>query len=187
VNELLWFATRASGLTSIVLLTVTVVLGALTAGRGAPLGLPAFVRTTLHRTLSLVMIAFVSLHVITAVSESYVDIGWVSLVVPFTAGYEPLWVGFGTFAFDLLVAVMITSLLRTRIPHRAWRVVHWLSYALWPVALLHGIGTSTSDGTLVTVLTAGCAVAGLAAIGWRVAATNQDTTRRRLADAHGWS
>ncbi len=187
MNELLWFATRASGLTSIVLLTVTVVLGALTAGRGAPLGLPAFVRTSLHRTLSLVMVCFVALHVITAISESYVDIGWLSLLVPFTAGYEPFWVGLGTFAFDLLVAIMVTSLLRQRMPQRSWRIVHWLTYALWPIALAHGFGTSTADGTLVTAITIGCAVAGLTAIGWRFAATNADTSRRKLADAQSWS
>ncbi|MGI8457644.1 MAG: ferric reductase-like transmembrane domain-containing protein [Propionibacteriaceae bacterium] len=186
MNQLLWFGTRATALTSIVLLTLTVVLGALTAGRGAPLGLPPFVRTSLHRRLALVMVCFVALHVITAISETYVDIGWASLLVPFTAGYRPFWVGLGTFAFDLLAAIMISSLLRERMPQRSWRVVHWLTYALWPIALLHGFGTSSSDGTLVTAITIGCAGAGLAAVGWR-ASTGRSVARRQLADAQSWS
>lgn len=186
MNELLWYLSRATGMVAVVLLTATFVLGLLTAGRAAPLGAPAWVRAGLHRTLSLVLVVFLAVHVITAVVETYVDIGWVAAVVPFTSAYDTFWVGLGTLAVDVLLAVVITSWLRRRLPVRTWRYVHLLAYAVWPLALLHGAGTSTSDGTAVIVITALCAAIGGAAIAWRATRVVADSRQRQLATARGW-
>ena len=64
---------------------------------------------------------------------------------------------------------MVTSLLRRRVGARAWRAVHWLAYLCWPIALLHGLGTGSDNGTwwLWTVALT-CAAAVLAAVVWRV-------------------
>jgi hypothetical protein len=93
----------------------------------------------------------------------------VSAIVPFTSAYRRLWLGLGTVAVDLLLAVTISSLLRQRVGYRAWRALHWLAYASWPVALLHGIGTGTDPhlGWMV-LLTIVCVAAVLASIGWRL-------------------
>jgi sulfoxide reductase heme-binding subunit YedZ len=189
MNELLWYVTRAAGLVAVVLLTTTLVLGVLTAGRAAPVALPAFVRTALHRTLALTTVVFVVLHVVTAVAETYVDLGWVSAVVPFTAGYETAWVGLGAIAFDLFATVLITSLLRGRLRHRAWKLVHLASYLLWPLALAHGIGSASVDGTLVLAVTLGCAALGGTAVVWRLVSTRCRDARRStaaLAASAGW-
>ena len=62
---------------------------------------------------------------------------------PVRAALPAAWLGLGALAFDLLVALVVTSLLRRRLGLRAWRAVHWLAYACWPVALVHGWGTGT--------------------------------------------
>jgi sulfoxide reductase heme-binding subunit YedZ len=166
----LWFATRATGLTALVLLTVSVVLGILTSVRFGRPAWPRFVTVSLHRNLSLLVLTFTGLHVVTTVTDPYASIGVVSAVLPFSSGYRRIWLGLGAVAFDLLLAVLVTSLLRVRLGPRTWRLVHWAGYLCWPVALIHGLGTGT-DGAArwVLAVTAACALAVTAAGAWRLA------------------
>ena len=167
----LWFATRATGLTALVLLTGTVVLGIVTSVRFTSPAWPRFVTLSVHRSLSLLTITFTGLHVLTTVTDPFASISLLSAVVPFTSGYRRIWLGLGAVAFDLLLAVLVTSLLRTRVGPRWWRAVHWAGYACWPAALVHGLGTGT-DGAArwVLALTAACALAVAAAGARRLAA-----------------
>lgn len=142
-GPLLWYLNRSTGLVVLALLTVTAVLGVLATARGGRL-LPRFVGQVLHRNLALWSVLLLVLHVTTAVVDSYVDIRWWQAVVPWVgATYMPLWLGLGTVAFDLIVLVVVTSLLRARMRHRSWRLVHLLSYAAWGVAVGHGLGIGT--------------------------------------------
>jgi Ferric reductase like transmembrane component len=167
----LWYATRATGLAALVLLTANVVLGVLTSVRFARPAWPRFVTVALHRNVSLLAVTFTGLHVVTTVTDPYASISVVSAVVPFTSPYRRIWLGLGAVAFDLLLAVLITSLLRVRVGLRAWRLVHWAGYLCWPVALIHGLGTGT-DGAArwVLAVTAACALAVASAGAWRLAA-----------------
>lgn len=170
VTSPLWFATRATGLTALVLLTVSVVLGILTSVRFERPAWPRFVNVGLHRNLSLLVLTFTGLHVVTTVADSYASIGAASAVIPFTSAYRPIWLSLGAIAFDMLLAVLVTSLLRVHIGLRAWRAVHWAGYLCWPVALIHGLGTGT-DGAArwVLALTGTCVLAVAAAGAWRLA------------------
>jgi sulfoxide reductase heme-binding subunit YedZ len=165
----LWYATRATGLVALVLLTGTVVLGiASTSRRPAP-GLPRVVIAGLHRNLALLAAVLISLHVLTTVADSYARIGLAAAVIPFSSGYRRLWLGLGTMAFDLLLAVTATSLLRDRLSYRGWRAVHWLGYACWPAALWHGLGTGTDSRVpWLLALNALCAASVLGAAAWRL-------------------
>ena len=164
----LWYATRATGVIALVLLTATVILG---VARIELPGLPRVVTAGLHRNLSLLVVALVGVHVLTTVTDTYTRIGLAAAVVPFSSGYRTFWLGLGAVALDLLLAVLLTSLLRGRLPYRAWRAVHWLAYLCWPVALLHGLGNGTDRGTwwLWTVSLA-CAGVVVAAVLWRLSA-----------------
>jgi DMSO/TMAO reductase YedYZ heme-binding membrane subunit len=108
-------------------------------------------------------------------------------VLPFTSGYEPLWVGLGTIAFDLFVAVAVSSWLRDRISERAWRAVHWTAYLLWPLAVLHGFVLGTGDELILRGITLACGAAGAVAIVWRTGATHHDRERRRHIADQEWS
>ncbi|MEO7236065.1 MAG: ferric reductase-like transmembrane domain-containing protein [Lapillicoccus sp.] len=187
MNEILWFVSRATGVASILMLTVVVVLGLVTASRRAPQGIRSAVVMGLHRSLSLGASAFLLVHIATAIAETYVSVDLISAVVPFTSGYETAWVGLGTVAVDIVAAVLVTSLLRHRLSERLWRAVHWLSFAFWPIAVVHGIALGTSDEPVLRGITVACAVAGAAAIGWRVLATNPDADRRRTVALQEWS
>lgn len=141
----LWYLTRGSGTVALILVTASVVLGVLSATRVQARRWPRFAIGSIHRNLTLLTVAFVVMHVVTTVADGYAPIGYLDAVVPFHSPYRSLWLGLGTVAFDLLLALIMTSYLRRRIGFRAWRGVHWLAYAAWPVALVHAFGTG-SDG-----------------------------------------
>ena len=167
----LWYATRAAGLVTLLLLTASVLLGILTAGRFSAQRWPRFLSQGLHRNLSLLVLVFLALHVGTTVIDTYTSIPLAAAVIPFASSYHTAWLSLGAVALDMLLALVATSLLRTRIGHRAWRRVHWLAYACWPVAVAHGLGIGTDrNATWVLVLTVACAAAVLAAGAWRLVA-----------------
>ncbi|MFC8665847.1 ferric reductase-like transmembrane domain-containing protein [Streptomyces sp. NPDC057199] len=167
--SILWYANRATGAVCLVLFTVVVLLGVAVRLRTRLPGLPRFGTVSLHRTISLSATAFLAVHIATAVIDGYVDITALDVLIPFASDYQPLWLGLGTVALDLMLAVLITSLFRARLGHRTWRAVHWLAYASWPVALIHGIGIGADTGTdWMLWLTVTCVAAVLTAFAIRV-------------------
>jgi sulfoxide reductase heme-binding subunit YedZ len=169
-----WYLTRSTGAVALLLLTFAIVLGVIDVGRWSSPRVPRFVIDSLHRNVSLLAVVFLLLHILTSVLDSFTSISLVDAFVPFVGAYRPFWLGLGAVAFDLIIAVMVTSLLRARVGFASWRMVHWLTYASWPIALLHGLGTgSDASSNWLLVLSVLCTVAVLAAVvtraisGWR--------------------
>ena len=139
----LWYASRATGVVALLLMTAVVLLGLLVTRQGRLPGLPGFAVTGLHRNLSLIAVVFVALHVLTAIADGYVNIPLTAAVVPLASPYERLWIGLGAVSLDISIAVIVTSLVRRHLSRGLWRAVHLLAYASWPVAWLHSITSST--------------------------------------------
>jgi sulfoxide reductase heme-binding subunit YedZ len=167
-NPLIWYTSRATGVAALLLLTGATVLGALTASRSGSTRWPRFAVSEVHQRVALTAVVFLAVHILSAVLDSFVNIPPVAAVVPFVSGYSPLWVGLGAVAFDLLLAVVVSSLLKARISAASWRAIHWLALVCWPVAVIHsiGIGPDTRFGWLQVVV-AGCIISVLIAVGWR--------------------
>ncbi|HET9144352.1 ferric reductase-like transmembrane domain-containing protein [Actinophytocola sp.] len=174
-----WYLTRASGFISLVLFSVTFALGLLTAGRVWSPSWPRFVTESLHRSVSLIAVSMVFAHVITILLDRYVKIDPIDAVVPFVSSYLPFWLGLGSIAFDVILVLIITSLLRTRLSRTAWRAVHWLAYLAWPVALAHTIGIGT-DRLWVLVVAALSVFMVVAAGVYRVAGWRRVAVRRPI-------
>src|SRR5512140_698445 len=156
----LWFVSRASGLVLLVLFSVVMMLGVSTRLGSAPRHWPRFVFAELHRTLALFLIAFLALHVVTAILDPFVSIGWAATVLAFLSTYRTLAIGLGTLAVDLGGAVLVTSLLRRHLGFGAWRAVHWLAYLAWPVAFVHSLTAGNDLGIWwVALIEWGCAAA----------------------------
>jgi hypothetical protein len=179
-----WYLTRGTGVVALLLLTAGLVLGVLTSTRWAAPRWPRFVVSGLHRSVTLFALAFVVVHVLTTILDGYAPVGLKDAIIPFVSRYRPLWVGFGAVAFDLLLALILTSLLRARVGFRAWRYVHWLAYASWPVALVHALGTGSDARTgwfgLLALASAGSVIA---AVLWRVLEARSAAGSVRLAGA----
>lgn len=179
----LWYASRAAGVVALLMLTLVITLGVLTNQQGRLPGLPRFAVVGLHRNVALLAVAFIGLHVFSAVFDGYVDIGLIAILVPFTSRYEIFWLGLGAVAVDLLLAVVVTSLLRTKLGPRTWRATHWLTYAVYPIAVIHGIGAARdlqSGGLLA--LTVMCALIVVIAVGWRWGRARAELPRWRRVD-----
>ncbi len=173
----LWYATRATGIVALVLLSATVTLGILTAGR-ARSALPAFARADIHRRISALTVVFLAIHVVTSVVYSYVHIRWSTIVVPFTSSYHSFWLALGTIGVDLFLAVAISSALRQHISARSWRVLHWLAYLSWPVAVAHSLGMGTdTELDWVLGLVALCITSVVVATAWRIRESARATSR----------
>jgi predicted ferric reductase len=183
-STLPWYVSRATGVIALVLLTAVLVLGILVNRQGRLPGLPRFAVTSLHRNLSLMAVVFIAVHVVTAVVDTYVRIPLVSGVVPFISGYEGFWLGLGTISFDLMLALIVTSLVRGRLSRRVWKAVHWLAYVSWPIAFAHSIGSSRDlQGGLLLGLALVCAAALAAALAWRLAAAARKVPRAERVGA----
>ena len=164
-----WYLARGTGAVALVLLTASVVLGIVGTVRFASPRWPRFAIDAVHRDLSLLVLVVLAIHIVTSVLDGFAPISLLDGVIPFVTPYRPLWMGLGTLAFDLLLAIAITSLVRRRLGYRAWRAVHWLAYASWPVAVLHGLGTGSDvKQWWMLGLTAACIVAVLVAVWTRL-------------------
>jgi methionine sulfoxide reductase heme-binding subunit len=167
--SLYWYLTRSTGAMALVLLTLAITLGVVDVQRLSSPRWPRFVVDSLHRNVSLLAMAFLVVHVLTSVLDSFAPISLTDAVIPFAGTYRPFWLGLGAVAFDLLLAVTITSILRRRLGFVSWRAVHWLTYASWPIALLHGFGTgSDAQSTWLLALSIGCLAVVLIAVLARV-------------------
>jgi sulfoxide reductase heme-binding subunit YedZ len=164
VSGAAWYAARAGGIVAFCLLSASVALGFLLAGR-ARFAWPRFAVEELHRTLSLLTGTFVVVHGGALLLDRVVPFSLGQELVPFTAGYRPFGVGLGVVSAELLAAVAATNALRRRIPHRVWRRAHYLTIPVWVGATAHVllVGTDRGEGWLLTLV--GLAVGSVALCG----------------------
>jgi methionine sulfoxide reductase heme-binding subunit len=168
-----WYLTRATGAVALLLLTLAIVLGVVDVERWRTPRWPRFVLDSLHRNIALLAMVFLLVHILTSVLDSFASISIADAFVPFVGSYRPFWLGLGAVAFDLILAVIATSLLRARMGYSTWRAIHWLTYLSWPIALVHGFGTGSDANTgwllalsVVCAALAGAAVLTRVIVGW---------------------
>jgi sulfoxide reductase heme-binding subunit YedZ len=179
-----WYMTRSTGAVALLLLTLAIAFGILDVQRYSTPRWPRFLIDSLHRNVSLLAMAFLAMHVLTSVLDSFAPISLIDAFIPFLGSYRAFWLGLGAVSFDLLLAVTITSLLRQRMGFATWRAIHWLTYASWPIALLHGFGTGSDvkGGVWLMALSVGCfAVVGAAVIARALKGWPSDLARRGTA------
>jgi sulfoxide reductase heme-binding subunit YedZ len=180
----LWYLSRATGAAALVLLTLSLALGVVNVQRFASPRFPRFVVDGGHRTISLLVCVLLALHVGTSILDGYAPIRLVDAFLPFGGAYRPVWLGLGALALDLLIALIVTSLLRGRLGVRTWRAVHWLAYACWPVALVHGLGTGSDvRAGWLTWLSLACTAVVVVAVGARLADRGATSSVRAWAGA----
>ena len=168
-SKAIWYLMRSSGVVTLALLTGVMVLGIATANRSRLGRAPRFVTAGVHRSIALLAVVFVGIHVVTAVVDPYAMVGVVSVFVPFAGASNALWVGLGALSLDVVVALIISSLLRHRFRPRLWRGIHWLAYLSWPVAFAHSLGMGSDASALwLRAVAGGCAAAVVAVVLWRL-------------------
>ena len=143
-----WYLLRATGVVTLILLTAVMVLGIVTANRGRLGTQPRFVTAAVHRNIALLSVVFLAIHIITSLLDSYAAVSLLAVVIPGARAAKSLWISLGALSLDVMVALIITSLLRVRLGYRTWRATHWLAYLSWPVAFAHSVGIGSDAGSL---------------------------------------
>lgn len=142
-----WYAARAAGLVAYLLVTSSVALGLLLAGKERLERWPRFALEDVHRFAGVLAGTFIALHVamIGIDSQAHLSVG--ELIVPFASHYRPFWTGMGIVAAELLLALALTNRYRNRLSHVTWRRLHYLNFAVWLAATGHGLGAGTDSGS----------------------------------------
>jgi predicted ferric reductase len=143
--SVLWYFARAAGFVSLLLLAASVCVGiALSLKLRSP-RFPMFLTEGLHRYLSTVLLVFVAIHVVTLFLDPFARFSLADMLIPFASTYRTLWMALGICAAELTVALALSVYVRRWIGYKAWRLIHYGTYSLFPLALLHGIGTGTDS------------------------------------------
>jgi methionine sulfoxide reductase heme-binding subunit len=167
-DQILWFAARGAGIVSLLMLTASAAFGLITVTRFQAAGWPRFFNYEMHRRISLLSVAFLATHVLAAIFDPYLKLGLTAALVPFASSWKPLPMALGVISLYLVAALIATSLLRRHLPQRTWRLVHWTSYLMWPLALSHTV-TAGTDATApwMLVVEAACLAVVAGAATWR--------------------
>jgi methionine sulfoxide reductase heme-binding subunit len=143
-----WYAARAGGMLAFVLLTASVVAGLLLSARDRLPRWPRFALEDVHRFLGLLAGSFIVLHGAALLLDGYLPFSLWSLLIPGIAPYRPLAVALGIVGAELLAALAIANRYRNELSHEFWRRTHYLNFAVWTLALVHGIASGTDSTTL---------------------------------------
>lgn len=186
MNEMWWYATRAAGLMTWATAMVSIVLGLLMASRtlGKKPGFPWLL--DLHRFVSGLSVAFLSIHLFTLWVHSFpgIEFGLTELLVPGTSEWRPLAVAWGVVAAWLMIAVEASSLIKDHIPKKWWHGIHFSSYVVAIFGTIHGLQSGSDiDNPIVrgVALVLILAVVGLTIMRVAVARKRVDHGRDRMA------
>ncbi len=147
-SQFWWYVSRASGMVAAVLLALTLIWGLLiTTKLIERRGLPAWL-TDLHRFLGGLTVIFIAVHLAALVFDNYLVFSWSDLFVPFASSWKAGPVAWGIGAFWALVVVEGSSLLQKKMPRRAWRGLHFLSYPVALMTALHAAQAGTDSGNI---------------------------------------
>ncbi len=148
VDHTFWYVARAAGLSAYLLLFLNVVLGLAVHTRFVDALMARWRSLDLHQFTALLAMAFLALHGLSLLGDHYIGFTWGQLLVPFASSYRPGWVATGIVGFYLLAVVTASSYLRRFVSYKAWRALHYLSFAAYILALVHGIYSGTDSGEL---------------------------------------
>ncbi len=152
-EQIWWYVARSGGIVAWVLVTLSILWGlALSTKVLGSRSVPVWL-LDIHRWFAALAIVFTAIHILALVADSYVHFGWSELFVPMASTYQPAGVAWGIVGFYFLVAVEVTSLIRTRIPRKLWRWIHFSSFIVFALATVHGqqAGTDATNDIYVWV------------------------------------
>ena len=142
-SKLTWYISRSAGLTTWLLCAFAIVWGlVLSTKLIRRRGLPAWL-LDLHTFLGTLALIFCAIHLGSLAADQYTNFGWRELFIPMRSTWKPGPVAWGIVAFYLLVAVQLTSWMRSRLPKRVWHTIHLGSFGLFATGTVHGITAGT--------------------------------------------
>jgi predicted ferric reductase len=148
-----WYMARAAGIVSYLLLWLSTLWGLMLSTKFISKRLPAPIIYGMHEFLAILSLVFMALHTFVLLGDDYIKFNLWHLAVPFIAPYQPFWTGLGTIGFYLSTAMTGSFYIRKQIGQKVWRILHYLTFITYLVALAHGAvaGTDSSLPSLKLV------------------------------------
>lgn len=166
MDHTFWYLSRAAGLCAFVVLAVNMALG-------LALSVPLLERWVakwrvfdLHQVSGLLVVGLLALHVFALLGDPYIGYTVPQLLVPFLSPYRPWPVALGVLGFYLTLVVTFTFYIRRRIGQRTWRLIHYGSFAVFALGLLHGVLSGTDSGTPWAVAIYAASALGIGGLTW---------------------
>ncbi len=142
-----WYMSRGSAFVALSLLWVSMMLGLLITDKMARNWPGAPVAFAVHEFVSLLGLVFALFHALILLGDRFINYRLAQILMPFgSVNYHPIWVGVGQIGFYTWAIISATFYVRHMIGSKAWKFIHYVSFANFVIALLHGIasGTDTS-------------------------------------------
>jgi predicted ferric reductase len=148
-----WYLSRASAMVAYGLLWMSMAFGLIITNKMARIWPGGPIAFDLHQFASLIGLAFAFFHALILMGDKYINYDLAQVLVPFnSSGYKPVWVGLGQIGFYLLAIVGLSFYVRKRLGNRSWRLIHYLSFLTFALALLHGIFAGTDSAVMAIQL-----------------------------------
>lgn len=148
IDHTYWYLTRATGLVSYLLLFSSVTLGLLLTGDLMSRWLQRYRIYDVHRFLALITLGLTAVHVFIVLPDRYFKFSLFELLAPLASPYRSAYMASGAFAFYALIVVVGAFYLRPRVSYQAWRLVHYATFAVFALALVHGAGAGADAGSV---------------------------------------
>jgi hypothetical protein len=147
-----WYMARAGGAIAYLLMWGSTVWGLLLSTKVVSKQVSPALAYGVHEFASILTIIFAVLHAMVLLGDKYIDFSLIHLLIPFTAPYEPLWTGLGIIALYLSAAITASFYIRKHIGQKVWRILHYLTFVAYLLALAHAIMAGSDSGLIISVL-----------------------------------
>lgn len=143
-----WYLSRATAFASLTILWVSMALGLGLSNKLARLWPGAPAAFALHEYVSLLGLVFALFHALVLLGDHYMNFTVTQIFMPFsTTNYRPTWVGIGQIGFYVWLIVALSFYIRSSIGQKAWRLIHYLSFAMYMLGLMHGLFGGTDSAS----------------------------------------
>jgi predicted ferric reductase len=144
--KIYWYLSRATAFVSLTILWISMALGLGLTNKMARLWPGAPAAFAIHEYVSLLGMAFALFHALVLLGDHYMNFTVAQIFLPFsTASYRPTWVGVGQIGFYVLLIVNLSFYIRSSIGPKTWRLIHYLSFAMYIMGLMHGLFSGTDS------------------------------------------
>jgi len=143
-----WYLSRGTAFVSLSILWISMALGLGMTNKLARSWPGAPAAFAIHEYVSLLGLAFAIFHGLVLLGDHYINFTIAQIIMPFaTNSYRPLWVGIGQIGFYIWAIVALSFYVRQKIGQKTWRIIHYLSFAMYSMGLVHGLFSGTDTNT----------------------------------------
>lgn len=140
-----WDVARTGGIVAYILLTLSVVLGLALSMRWQRPQWPRLITNEMHTYLTLLSLVFIAVHVLAVWIDPFTRFSWRDVFIPFATSYHTVWMAAGIVGTYLMLAIWISSQLRSRIGYAWWRRLHTMTFVVYLFSTVHGLGIGTDS------------------------------------------